>query len=124
MDLLIILAVLAAAVIALWAVADACMPTTSGRVLGLYLAAIAAAAAGSIWSTFFYVYARNENTRVHGWPVPTIIFQRDTPESEWLDFIGPTLILGLPMNFVAFLFLPSVTTIVVARRRRRSVPRE
>ena len=50
--------------------------------------------------TFHYVYSPNANTRIHGWPVPYIVFQRDAPGEPWLDFVGPTLLLAFPINLV------------------------
>ena len=43
-------------------------------------------------STYFtcgFRYYSNANTRVHGWPVPGVIFQREDESAEWLDFINP-----------------------------------
>lgn len=58
------------------------------------------------------------NTIIHGWPVPTIILQRDNSTSPWLDYVGPTTILGLPMNFVLFMILPAITFLSAATWRR------
>jgi len=72
--------------------------------------------------TFHYVYSPRENTRIHGWPVPYIIFQRSTPDGPWLDFVGPTTILGFPINLVLLLgtwfFLLWILNAVVFRRRK------
>ena len=60
------------------------------------------AAIGSYFSTFRYQYFSNPNTQVFGWPIPMVIWQRDTPQSPWLDFVGPTLILAYPLNLFVF----------------------
>ncbi len=60
------------------------------------------AAIGSYFSTFRYHYFSNPNTQVFGWPIPMVIWQRDTPQSPWLDFVGPTLFLAYPLNLFVF----------------------
>ena len=40
--------------------------------------------------TSFFSYYSNSNTHIFGWPIPRVIFQRDTPTSPWLDYVGPT----------------------------------
>ena len=69
--------------------------------------------------TSFFSYYANPNTHVFGWPVPRVIFQRDTPTSPWLDYVGPTILLAYPMNFVIYLSIPSVVFVVLAMRWRR-----
>lgn len=69
--------------------------------------------------TSFFSYYSNPNTHVFGWPVPRVIFQRDTPASPWLDYVGPTVLLAYPMNFVVYMSIPSIAFIVLALRRRR-----
>lgn len=73
-----------------------------------YIAIAIAAAAGAVWSTFYYVYFPNENTRFHGWPVPYIVFQRVDADSRWADYVGPTLLVGMPMNFIIFMLAPAI----------------
>jgi TRAP-type C4-dicarboxylate transport system permease small subunit len=74
----------------------------------VYLIALAVVSLLAYWTTYQYEYFSNENTRICGWPVPTVIFQRDNLEATWDDFVGPTTILGLPMNLAIFMFIPSV----------------
>ena len=73
--------------------------------------------------TFHYVYSPNMNTQVHGWPVPVVVLQRDAPGEPWLDFVGPTTILGLPINLVLFLgtwfFILWVLSAVITRSRKK-----
>ena len=69
--------------------------------------------------TSFFSYYSNPNTHIFGWPVPRVIFQRDTPTSPWLDYVGPTILLAYPMNFVVYMSIPSVAFIILAMRRRR-----
>jgi hypothetical protein len=71
--------------------------------------------------TFYFIYFSNPNTRIHGWPVPVVIFQRDTPEGPWLDYVGPTVVLGFPINLVLLLgtcfFLLRILNIVLTRKK-------
>ncbi|WP_145176164.1 hypothetical protein [Rubripirellula lacrimiformis] len=62
----------------------------------LYLLSLIGGAIAAYITTFRYTYLANANTRFHGWPVPTVIFQRDGPGEPWLDFIGPTIVLAYP----------------------------
>ena len=71
--------------------------------------------------TQYFSYYHNPNTRFFGWPIPRVVFQRDTPTSPWLDYVGPTVVLAYPMNFVIFMFIPSVVFIILALRRRREI---
>jgi hypothetical protein len=64
-------------------------------------------------STFQYEFFLNENTRVQGWPVPIIIFQRDNADAPWLDFVG------YPLNFCIFMLIPSVVFLALVYRHRR-----
>ncbi len=75
-----------------------------------FLAIVAA-----IVMTGFFSYYSNPNTRVFGWPIPRVIFQRDTPTSPWLDYIGPTILLAYPMKFILYMFVPSVAFLLVSR---------
>jgi hypothetical protein len=76
--------------------------------------------------TSFFSYYSNPNTHVFGWPIPRVIFQRDTPTSPWLDYVGPTIVLAYPMNFILYMFIPSVAAIIFIllwrRRDRRQRP--
>ncbi|MCB1096342.1 MAG: hypothetical protein KDN22_12265 [Verrucomicrobiae bacterium] len=84
----------------------------SGRVskwLGIiYLSLVVAAGCIAAFTTFHYVYFMDPNTRFHGWPIPTVVFQRVDADSPWLDFVGPTSFLAYPMNVILFLVGPSV----------------
>lgn len=74
--------------------------------------------------TFHYEYYVNPDTRVHGWPVPVVVFQRRDATSPWLDFVGPTLILAYPMNLAFYSIGPVVALVAVRwiRRKRRHRP--
>lgn len=76
----------------------------------------------SIWSTYFYIYAPNENTSIHGWPVPTVIFRRDATDGQWKDYIGITLILALPMNWVLLSLPHSIAAITLFIRNKVKGP--
>ena len=86
----------------------------------LYLAALTGSVVTAYVTTFHYTYLANSNTRFHGWPVPTVIFQRDGPGEPWLDFVGPTVILAYPMNLVLFAFVPALMVLAVFWFRKRS----
>lgn len=86
---------------------------------GVYLAIVVLAAIAAGISTYGYTYFANSNTRFHGWPIPTVVFQRADADAPWLDFVGPTVILAYPMNLTLFLFVPSLLFLVWARLKRR-----
>ncbi|MFG0254075.1 MAG: hypothetical protein ACF787_03095 [Rhodopirellula sp. JB053] len=86
----------------------------------LFLAALIGSVVTAYLTTFHYTYLANANTRFHGWPVPTVIFQRDGPGEPWLDFVGPTIVLAYPMNLVLFAFVPSLIVLAVFWFRNRS----
>lgn len=89
-----------------WAIVDVGFVQRGGRKWGFALLAIAMLAlVAAWWSTFRYVYFADANTRLHGWPVPCIVFQRDTTDGPWRDYVGPTVLFALPMNFSLY-FLP------------------
>ncbi|TWU48953.1 hypothetical protein Poly51_48570 [Rubripirellula tenax] len=117
---LILLLFLAACGLVVWATHAAIagrIPTWSRL---LFLAALAASVVAAYLTTFHYTYLANANTRFHGWPVPTVIFQRDGPGEPWLDFVGPTVILAYPMNLVLFSFVPAMFVLAVFVFRKRS----
>jgi len=86
----------------------------------LFSAALTCSVVAAYLTTFHYAYLANANTRVHGWPVPTVIFQRDGPGEPWLDFVGPTVVLAYPMNLVLFAIVPALTVLAVSRFHKPS----
>lgn len=76
--------------------------------IGLAIAVVA------YFTTYEYDYFPNKNTHIHGWPVPVVIFQRVDENSHWDDFVGPTTLLGLPMNFIIFMLGPAVALLAIA----------
>jgi hypothetical protein len=114
----IILAFVICCGLELWAAHTAIV--TGGRLRFSYFSLLAFAMLAAVWCTFGFEYRSNENTRIQGWPVPVIVLQRDGPDAPWLDFVGPTTILALPMNFIAFMLVPSVLALIVANWRKRS----
>ena len=90
------------------------------RLKGIYIAILVICMVVAFVTTFLYVHSPNENTRVHGWPVPLVIFQRDGPNAPWLDFVGPTPALAYPINLILYLCLPSFLILVVAFCKGRS----
>jgi hypothetical protein len=71
-----------------------------------YFLVLLAAGIAAGWTTGWEYYS-NENTRIVGWPVPVVIFQRDDANAPWLDFVGPTTVFGYPMNLAIFMSVPS-----------------
>ena len=105
----------------LWAVSIALVGARVGpRVRMAYLAVAFVAAVSAVWITTSFSYFSNPNTRIIGWPVPRVIFQRDTPSSDWLDYIGPTMVLAYPMNFILYMLVPSLVLIVISRGRTQT----
>ena len=78
----------------------------------------------SFYFTHYYMYFPNPNTQVFGWPIPKVVFQRDSPTGPWLDYVGPTVFLAFPINFVIFACVPlvllSVFSLLHNRRRAGS----
>ena len=64
----------------------------------------------------------NENTYAYGWPVPVVVFQRESPEDPYRDFVGWTTILAYPLNYLIAIWIPvaaySSGAIWHARRRK------
>ena len=114
----IIIGFLLAATLAVWAAIVALSSRTRLWVRVLYICCFVTAAVAAYFTTFHYVHYTNANTRFHGWPIPTVVFQRDSPTSPWLDFVGPTVILAYPMNLLLFVLLPSILALVLAHRSR------
>lgn len=106
------------------AVAVMFRPGLGGWLGASYWLIVILALAAAIAMTGFFSYYSNPNTHIFGWPIPRVIFQRDTPDSPWLDYVGPTIVLAYPMNFVLFLFVPSVVFILLSRRRKHEIPNE
>jgi hypothetical protein len=84
-----------------------------------YFAIVLLAIAAAVLITSFYSYYANPNTHVFGWPVPRVIFQRDTPTSPWLDYVGTISMLSYPLNFIFYMLVPSLITIVLVLRWRK-----
>jgi hypothetical protein len=85
------------------------VPTWVGA---FYLLTSVGGAVAAYFTTFRYTYFANANTRLHGWPIPRVIFQRGGPSEPWLDLIGPTIVLAYPINFVLFAITPAIVVLV------------
>lgn len=120
MSLVIIVAFLlglAAVITAMVKVISGSIPTAIGLI---YWLLVIVAAGVCVFTTFNYNYYSNSNTRFYGWPIPTVVFQRDDAESPWLDFVGLTTFLAYPMNLILFLIVPSVALLAWSRFKRSS----
>ena len=116
MDAVIIIGFLLAAAVVLWAVIVAVSGNSARWVRALYLVCFLVAATAAYFTTYCYVYYADANTRFHGWPVPVVVFQRDSPKDPWLDFVGPTTILAYPMNLILYALLPSIVALLLAHQ--------
>ena len=116
MAAVIIFGFLLAAMVIVWALVVAATGRLTIWLRRLYFAFFGVANIAAYFTTFHYIYFANANTRFHGWPVPTVIFQRDGPDAPWLDFVGPTILLAYPMNLTLFAIIPSIVAVVLARR--------
>mgnify|MGYP000176890291 CR=1 FL=1 len=119
MFFIVLLVFFGAACVIVWATYASiagCVPLWS-RVF--YLVSIIASAISAYFSTFHYTYFANADTQFHGWPVPTVVFQREGPDAPWLDFVGPTIFLAYPMNVVLFTIVPPIIVLVVYRLQQR-----
>ena len=85
----------------------------------IYFVSVAAAIGIGAWSTYGYDYFPNPNTHFHGWPIPYVVFQRDNSESEWRDFVGPTTLLAMPLNWLIFLTVPSLAILIMNQIRKK-----
>lgn len=88
-------------------------------ILSLLIAAIPV----SIWLTHMRVQW-NENTFAYGWPVPRVVFQRHAPDGPWLDYIGWTMFLAYPLNYLALVFIPvflGVIFLIFNKRRKNRI---
>ncbi len=114
MAILILICFLVAAVAEITALVKVLRGRVSKWLGFTYMSLVVAAGCIAAYTTFYIVYYANSNTRIHGWPIPTVIFQRDDAESPWLDFVGPTTILAYPMNIILFLIGPSILLLIWA----------
>lgn len=85
----------------------------------IYFVSLAAVLGIGAWSTYGYDYFPNTNTHFHGWPIPYVVFQRETSESEWRDFVGPTTLLAMPLNWIIFLATPSLAILITNQIRKK-----
>ena len=113
---LLFFALLAIVAWAAYVVVIACFMGRTVR--GIYLLLVVATVVLAYRMTFHFAYSLDSNTRVHGFPIPVVIFQRIDSNSDWADFVGPTLIFGFPMNLIAYLFPLSLVFLVIAGLRR------
>lgn len=120
MDIRYLLLFVTIVAVDLWAGASVMFKPGAGLWLrSLYWLAVLLALVAAIAMTGFFSYYSNPNTHVFGWPIPRVVFQRDTATSAWLDYVGPTIVLAYPMNFILYLFVPSVLFLAVVLRRKR-----
>jgi hypothetical protein len=120
MAIFLLIVFLAMVAVDIWAaIAVIFQHRLSGWLRSSYFIVAVLAFVAAFLVTSFFSYYSNPNTHIFGWPVPRVIFQRDTPTSPWLDYVGPTILLAYPMNFVVYMCIPSVAFLILAMRRRR-----
>jgi hypothetical protein len=122
---LLLFAFLAIIAVDIWAaVAVMCRPQFCKGSCALYWLVVLLMIVTTVVMTGCFSYYSNPNTHVFGWPIPHVVFQRDTPDSPWLDYVGPTVVLAYPMNFVIFMFIPSAIFVLLSRRRKHEARTE
>src|SRR5208282_6772843 len=110
--LLTVLFILAAVLVIVTPLCVFLSPHISKKLKKLYVVVFVLCVALASVTTFFLKYNANQNTRVYGWPVPIVIFQRDGPNAPWLDYVGPTPLLAYPVNLVLYLCVPSLLIVL------------
>jgi len=113
---------IAIAALDIWALCMMVSRSAASRGLkSVYGVVALVAAVVTMTTTGFFSYFSNPNTHIYGWPIPRVVFQRDDATSPWLDYVGPTIVLAFPMNFILYMFLPSLVfvAVVLSRRRRK-----
>jgi hypothetical protein len=116
----LVLVFLAMAAIEVWAAAVVTFGRNfSARLCASFWIIAFVAVVAAVGTTSGVRYYADPNTIIHGWPVPQIIFQRDSPTAPWLDFVGPLLILAYPMNFILYMAIPSLAFVLVYLWKRR-----
>ena len=77
-----------------------------------YIVGFLGTAVTTYLTTYQYGYFPDANTQILGWPIPVVVFQRESATGPWLDFVGPTALLAYPMNLLLFLFIPSILVLI------------
>ena len=93
----------------------------SESVRGRYWLVVVLVLGATIGMTGYFSYYANPNTHIFGWPIPRIIYQRHSADSPWLDYLGSTIVLAFPMNFILYMLVPSVVFLLIARRTKRGM---
>src|SRR6266581_6844555 len=120
MDILLVLGFLTIGAVDLWAASAIFLgPRPKKWRWSSYGLLALVALIASVLMTSHFSYYSNPNTHVFGWPIPLVIFQRDTPTSQWLDYVGPTVVLAYPLNFLLYMFFPSLAYLIVVWIRKR-----
>lgn len=114
LPLVLLLLFLAIAAVDVWATLAVSQPGLSGWLRSSYWIIAFLALVATIGMTGFFSYYLNPNTRIVGWPIPSVVFERDTPTSAWWDFVGPLTLLAFPMNFILYMFIPSVVFLLLS----------
>jgi len=116
---LVLLLFIAAVGVVMWAGYAAVTGRIAGWVSACFLVALLGCGVAAYFTTFRYTYFINANTRIHGWPVPIVIFQRTAAGEPWLDYVGSTSLLAYPLNLVLFMVLPALGVVVGGRLRKK-----
>jgi hypothetical protein len=89
------------------------------RLKSIYVAILVLCGVAAYLTTFLYVYSTNKNTRVCGWPIARMAYQRDGPDAPWLDYFGPTILFAYPMNLILYSSLPSLLILLLLVFRKQ-----
>ena len=113
MGLLILLFFALAALTTFWATCVMLFRNSLNRLSRtIYIIGILGTAVTTYLTTYQYGYFPDANTQILGWPIPLVVFQRESPTAPWLDFVGFTALLAYPMNLLIFLFIPSTLVLI------------
>lgn len=116
----LLIACLLVLVVEVWAwIAVFVSPRLPGWWRAVYLLCLAAAGLAAWRVTSSYTYYGGRNTRLVGWPIPRVIFQRRSADAPWEDFVGATVVLAYPMSFAAYIAVPSLLFLVGPARKAR-----
>lgn len=113
LGLLLILLLFGAPVLALGGLAVLGRRTPKGARMVYGLAALMGVAM-AYGLTYHYEYMANANTRVCGWPIPYVVFQRADATANWADFVGGIFTIAYSINLALFLF-PVVVGLLIWR---------
>lgn len=116
------LCVAAAVGLCVWAAVVVFSGRGTRRMRIAYLGCLVATSIVACFMTLRFRYSPGPDIRVHGWPTPTVVFQRDSANSAWVEFVDPLYRFAIPLNLAYLLSVPSIVFLVLLRRRAVRTP--